>query len=269
MSAWGVAWGGPATPTGYVSALNPVFKYYAERVTISSTNNTITFGEGGGALTGTVASGNWSWGELAWKVKVALEAAGAGTYTVTYSHTTRKFTITKDSGTFTLDYDGANNVIDDMGFTGDKSGALTYTSDTAVPAQTTLTLTQRIKEPEVIPIADRQVTRLSSGRRETTLHGVQARYRFRIEFETVASAQGLYDFWANCAAFGNSFEFYPDSTDLTQFFEAYWDAEQFPVRRSQVYRLYEVDMDLEIKAPEGSSTITTAARALLDRRPTA
>lgn len=269
MGLWGGTWSGPATPSGYASVLIPLFKYYSELITVGSTNNTITFGEGGSALTATVASGTWSWGELAWKVKVALEAAGTGTYTVTYTHSARKFTIAKSTGTFTLDVGGnANDLLDDMGFTSDKAGALTYTSDTSVPAQTTLTCTQRARGPQLESDATREDTDIESGRRESTFYGEVERYTFRLEFESVAVAQGIYDMWRGAGRYGNAIDFYPDSTDTTNFVTVLWDAKSHGLREMTdrgLFRLYEVEFRLRIKNPTGSSTIK--GRDFLDRRP--
>lgn len=255
---------------GNASVLIPVLKWYAEEIEITAAaNDTITFGEGGGALVATLTTGTYSWGALAYEVKRALEVAGAGTYTVTYSHSTRKFTIAKDAGTFTLDVGAtSDDALDDMGYTSDKSGSLTYTSDTAVPSQSTLTCTERIRRPQLEIDADREDVVLETGRRESTFHGFKERYSFTLEFESVATFQSLYDLWRQCAAYGIAFQFYPDSTAGSAYFDAYWDAKTFPVREMtdrRLYRLYQVEMSLLIKTPKGSSTIV--ARDLIDRRP--
>lgn len=269
MGLWGATWSGPATPSGYASQLIPVFKYYSELLTIASTNNTIVFGEGGGALTATIASGDWTWGEVAWKVKVALEAAGAGTYTVTYSHATRKFTIAKSAGTFTLDVGGsANDALDDLGYTSDKSGALTYTSDISVPSQATLTCTSRIVQPDLDLETEREDLVVESGRKESVHHGDHERYVFRLEFESTATALGLVDMWRRAGRYGNEIDLYPDSADLTNFATGYWDTTRPAIRRSRIYRLWDVEFPFRFKQPAPAGSSTLKPRDFYDRRPT-
>jgi hypothetical protein len=252
---------------GYASQLLPIFKYYARTITIASTNDTITFGEGGGALTASIENGTWTYGELAWKVKVALEAAGAGNYTVTYVYSTRCFTFTKSAGTFTLDAGAtADDLLPSMGITVDKSGALTYTGS-AVPSQTTVTCTQRIRDPQIKPMSQLDVTRADSGRRESCQYGTTERLAFRIEFETVAVAQAIYDMWNTAAKFGDSIDLYPDSTDGTNYVTVYWDAPEFPGRQTPrgLYRLWDFEFALEIAVPAAG---TYTLRDFIDRRPT-
>ena len=60
----------------------------------------------------------------------AFEAAGGGPWTVSFSYTTGKYTISRGSN-FTLDFASASDLRlrAALGFTGNKSGAATYTSD--------------------------------------------------------------------------------------------------------------------------------------------
>ena len=102
---------------------------------ISNDNKYLDFDEGGGELTATLTTGKYSADELAAEIETQLEAAGAHSYTVTYSHSTYKFTITDDTGTVTLlSYSGsnaANAIFDDIGFdtTGDHSTAASHEAD--------------------------------------------------------------------------------------------------------------------------------------------
>lgn len=275
---WGTTRTAPATPTGYASVLEPVFKYYSATLTVSATNNTITFGEGGADLTATVASGTWRWGdELCAKIKRALDAASdvAGnnsTFTVTYDHTTRKFTISKASGTFTLNHGGsANDLLDDIGFTGDKSGALTYTSDVAVPGQTTLTCTKRVRMPQVEAEVTREDTEHESGRKESVYQGEVVRYPFRLEFESVATAQGFWDMWDSCAKYGNEIEFYPDAADTTAYAIGYWDTKRPVIREltdKSLFRLFDIEFPFRFKMPAPFGDSTLKPRDFFDRRPT-
>ena len=81
--------------------------------------------------------------------------------------------------------------------------------------------------------------------------------------------QGLYDMFASCAAFGNAIDFYPDSTDATNYVTVFWDTRAFRPREltdRNLYRIWEIDINLLVKVPAGAGTITL--RGLIDRRPT-
>lgn len=268
---WGTTRSAPATPTGSASVLIPTFKYYSETITISSTNNIIPFGEGGGALLATVESGTWHFGELRYKVKKALEAAGAGTYEVDYDLGSRKFAIEQTAGgTFTLDVGGdAADLLPSLGFTSDKSGALAYTADVAVPAETSFTATTRIRMPQVEPEVFREDTIHESGRSESVYQGEVVRYPFRLEFESDTTARAFWDMWDSCAKYGNAIDLYPDSTS-GQFVTVLWDTKQPKIREMTdrgLYRIYEIELPLRFKVPKGSSTLKP--RDFLDRRPSA
>jgi len=112
------------------------------------TNDMIDFNEGGAELHATLTPGTYAAGatsavagSLCALIKAQLESAGAGTYTVSYSASTKKFTIVKSTGTFEILWktgvSGSDNAdesaADLLGFTdsADDTGALTYTADTA------------------------------------------------------------------------------------------------------------------------------------------
>lgn len=100
-------------------------------------NDKINFDEGGAELTATLTAGTYDGQTLAVEIKTQLDAAGALTYTVTYSETTGKFTIAA-SGNFTLRWNtGTNKAVDASGLLGfsdaaNDTGAATYDSDTVV-----------------------------------------------------------------------------------------------------------------------------------------
>lgn len=103
---------------------------------ITAANNAIDFDEGGGELNATVAALNYDAAGLATAIKTALEAAGAETYTVTYSSTTGKWTLTSDTGgTFSLLWSTGTNTATTIGgsigfdTSSDDTAALTYTGD--------------------------------------------------------------------------------------------------------------------------------------------
>jgi len=67
---------------------------------IDSTNNTLSFDEGGAALTATISSGNYTLSTLAAEIKTQMDSAGAFTYTVT-ANSSGSMTIAA-TGAFTL-----------------------------------------------------------------------------------------------------------------------------------------------------------------------
>lgn len=119
-------------------------------ITIGATNNKIDFNIGAGELTGTIASASYpigtahtQAGTLCKAIYDAIVAAEAvGTYTVSYSRTTRLFTITRSAGTFQILWNtgtnggaGTGNTIGTtIGYSeaADDTGALSYASDTAI-----------------------------------------------------------------------------------------------------------------------------------------
>ena len=103
-------------------------------------NNKIDFQETAATpLVATLTAGNYNGHTLATEIKTQLDAAGASTYTVTYSDTTNKFTLLSDlsggGNIFTLLWlTGVNrgaSAADTLGFSdaADDSGAATYTAD--------------------------------------------------------------------------------------------------------------------------------------------
>jgi hypothetical protein len=101
---------------------------------IGATNKYIDFDEGGAELTATLATGNYNGTTLATEIKTKMDAAG-GTYTITYSETTGKFTIYRAGGNFTLRWQSGTNTANTVGTTlgfvvsSNDTGADTYTSD--------------------------------------------------------------------------------------------------------------------------------------------
>lgn len=109
-------------------------------------NDSIDFTEdGGGAVVADLTAGTYKAGAssadagtLCALIKTQMEAVnGASTYTVTFSTTTKKFTITKNSGVFVLKFaTGANlatSAGSTLGFTAaDTSSAIAATSDSTV-----------------------------------------------------------------------------------------------------------------------------------------
>lgn len=117
----------------------------ASFIVTGSSNDRIDFNIGAGDLVATITPGTYAAGltqatagSLCKAIYDAIVAAEAvGTYTVSFSATTKKFTITRSAGTFNVKFATGTNVARSigslLGFAAtDLTGALTYTSATAV-----------------------------------------------------------------------------------------------------------------------------------------
>lgn len=102
---------------------------------IDSTNNKLDFDEGGSEITATITSATYTPTTLAAEIKTQLDAStGAGTYTVTYSTSTGKWTISvSGAATFNIRWNTGTNTATSIGPTigfptaANSTGALTYT----------------------------------------------------------------------------------------------------------------------------------------------
>ena len=96
---------------------------------ITSSNNTITFVQSGSPSTTRTAIltvGSYTSTSLATEAKTQLDANGAGiTYTITYSTTTFKFTITLSSGSVTLKWSIGGSPYLEFGFNATDTASLT------------------------------------------------------------------------------------------------------------------------------------------------
>jgi len=252
------------------SVLIPKFVYRPSVVTITtSSNDQFVFTIGGGNLTATLTAGTYPWGVLTKYIKAALEAADAtGTYTVTYSQSTMKYTLVRSSGTFTLDVGAsARDALPTLGFTSDKTGALTYTSDSAVPAETTITCTRRLRYIDLADECERDDYEAASGRRESSLVSRAERITFTLEAESTTVHGYLKEMWRNSGRHGGSIDFYPDST-TSPYITVYWDQKRFPmtemVRSRNLYRHYEGEFAFRVKIPLAGTLTPTDFD---DRRP--
>ena len=110
---------------GYaVNWISVPYTWYSVR----STNNSFVFTEGAGNLTATITPGNYTAAQLVTELKTQLDAAGALTYTVSYSSSTGKLTISAGSN-FTIESTDASFTAAFTGFTTDRSGASSYAAD--------------------------------------------------------------------------------------------------------------------------------------------
>lgn len=259
-------------PAAYASVGVPAFGWYPETVAIGAANNALTFREGDGAnptRTATIDSGTWSYGELAYRVGKALEAAGVSDYDVRYSYSARTFTLTSTlgGGATQLEVTGGSAAAA-LGFaTPSAAGAASISSGTTVPALTVVTFTRPIRFPAVRRSVEREEVRLDNGRSEIVSFGDAAFYSFRVERETVAVAQAFHDLCVEAGLRGAVIRCYPDSTDLTAWFDAQFTEREVEISEEAgagLYRRYAIGVSLRIAA---GNTGTIDARALIDRRP--
>jgi hypothetical protein len=139
----------------FYSLLGGVSSAEGASITISSANNKLDFNIGASQLTATIASATYIIGTssatastLCKAIKDALASAdGAGTYTVSYSRTTKLFTIARSAGTFQLlaatGTNIANGIWSTLGFAAtDRTGAITYDGTVQIEYAFVHTLTQ-------------------------------------------------------------------------------------------------------------------------------
>jgi len=142
---------------------NPTTTENTAFVVQAGVNDKINFTEDGGAeVTATLTAGSYAMGTssaqagtLCALIKAQMEVVnGADTYTVTYSRTTRKLTITKSAGVFVAKWStGTNTLISAktlLGFTVDTASAISCVSDstTSYPAFSHAFKPTNILEPQ-------------------------------------------------------------------------------------------------------------------------
>jgi hypothetical protein len=163
----------------YYSLLGTVASAEDSEITISNSNNKLNFNIGAGELTATVANASYpiglsqaTVGSLCKAIYDAIVAAEAtGTYTVSYSRTTKLFTITRSAGTFQLlastGTDVANGIWSTIGFAAtNRTGALTYEGTVQIEYSFshTFTETSGIQPPAYTFFLDRSMNVLKYNR---------------------------------------------------------------------------------------------------------
>lgn len=120
----------------------------------AATITAATYMAGSYDATTLMAAGGYT--DFATAVKTAFDAATSSTFTVSFSYTTGKYTISRATN-FTLAFSTAADLRlrAALGFTGDKSGTNTYTSDEVpkyalLPAITARSQVSNVYEPEGI-----------------------------------------------------------------------------------------------------------------------
>ena len=107
--------------------------FYIDR--ISATNRFLDFNEGIGELTASITPGGYAISELVDAVSLAMNEAGTQAYVVSFDRSTRLITISAASNFSLLAVSGTNagfGVLPTLGFTTDRTGSNSYTSDTVV-----------------------------------------------------------------------------------------------------------------------------------------
>lgn len=140
----------------FYSLLGTISSAEDSEITISASNNKLNFNIGAGELTATIGSAAYAIGttsatpgNLCAAIKDALFAADAtGTYTVTYSRTTKLFTIARSAGTFNLlaatGADIANGIWSTIGFAAtDRTGSLSYAGTVQIEYSFSHTITEQ------------------------------------------------------------------------------------------------------------------------------
>lgn len=159
---------------------------------IDQTNNKIDIDEGSGELTATLTSGIYTPTDLAVEIKTQLDAVGVKTYTVTFSRTTRYFTIAADAGTYEILISTGTNALtapyDLLGFTGaaDLTGVITYTSDSPSGSEykPQFWLQDYVAPENWLDKAESSVNETSTGRVEIISFGDISYTEFNILFIT-------------------------------------------------------------------------------------
>lgn len=147
-------------------------------ITIDATNNKLDFDIGGGELNATIASASYAIGTasseagtLCAAIKTAMETADvSGTYTITYSRSTKLFTIARSTGAFSVLWKTGTNGSDNLdthigttiGFddTADDTSAASQVGDNQIEYAFTHTYTvgTNISKPAYTLFVDRSIS---------------------------------------------------------------------------------------------------------------
>lgn len=191
-------------------------------------------------------------------------ASGAsGNYTVSFSRTTEKYTISTDLGFLTLLWNTGTNAAsgaatafgysasaDDIGFT-------SYISDIVLPNRYIPTQPIRNLRPEFEQ--DKNITVSDSGVRVTNFRKIIR--MLTVNFKYIEE-QELKNEWIpfignDSAALGHPFDFYPDSQTNANYIRMYLDSERFRpremVQSEQLPAFYQFDFDMVEKIPKGGT----------------
>lgn len=254
----------------------PEFVYtpvHAPRITTSLESFQFRETASGSILTGSIPIGLWTMAELCQKLKRAMEDQGDSIYEVRWDPVTSKVTITSDGfgGGNDLEILSLATPVEAwplFGFTTGRFGAdvLTHVGDVAVPTAVTLTLGERIRRPEPSIDGIGDLTSIASGARWGLWRGAQEGYKFMVEFNDVAAAQGVWRMIRDIGDTGDTFIFRPDST-IADGIRVHLRGNSWSWRQDRVYRHYLIAFDLLAQVPPDPADAFTIDD-LIDRGPT-
>ena len=178
-------------------SLSTLSKFYYGH-TVDLTNCYIDFDEGGAELSAQIASGNYTLTEYLTAVKVALDAVGALTYSVSVNRSTRIITISSTSN-FTLRRNtgshSSNNAWAMLGFTtvANSTGASTYagTLESGSVYIPQALLTEHIPSENWLEKNDASVNESASGIVQVIYFGDTRFIQFNIRFATDRTISSL------------------------------------------------------------------------------
>jgi len=202
--------------------------------TITDDNAYINFMEDGiTELTAIIDVGSYTISQFVDKVAIALNEVGDSTYTVTLDRDTRKITITADANFDLLVTTGTQAGISAfslIGFTTDRSSALTYEGDTASGSiyYPQYNLQEYVSFEDIEEAVQSKVNESSSGEIEVVSYGTRNFSEFNIKYATDITGQGAIDNNATGVSDLRAFmqyitkkrpiEFLPDKSDTNIFY---------------------------------------------------
>jgi len=127
---------GFSTGADMTGALTITSTVALDEILITADNNKLDFSDDAGAeVTATITAGTYTLRTLLTKIKTEMEVAGAYTYTISYSDSTKKITIASDGTSLELKWATGTNTLITIGHIlgfavgADDTGTATYTAD--------------------------------------------------------------------------------------------------------------------------------------------
>lgn len=108
----------------------------SEPITVGATNNKIDFDEGGGELTATLSSGDYSLATLITEIQTQMDTVGANTYTVTRNTTTESINVASTGNVTLLPATGTNAansaLVKLLGFISDTASGTSHDAENGI-----------------------------------------------------------------------------------------------------------------------------------------
>lgn len=253
----------------------PKIVYYPRLVVIDSSNKYIDFTEDGSTeITATLTEDTYTVGELRTEIQKQINAQGDSVYTVTYSPSTRYFTITSSgaggSGVFTLEFatgtNNANSAASVLGYaSSDLSGALFYTSTSVAPGAVTLTFTEPIRKPRYMKGGRQKVNVSVSGVNEANHLRNDDFFSFLVANIHIDDMGDWESFFDTCYTSRGQFDYYPDkdASDSIALIGVSRNIETLEMLDVGLFGFFKFRIETRIvkksvNTPAGSSSITFA-----------